>query len=219
MPQARDTRGVHGEWENVEEITMNTMNGNVFFEDKTYSYETLRMLSHVYLRSSDVGEVFSTVKRIEEGNGKSWFDHWTATAAHLEAIGDAFLQSGHSLSARDTFIRAANYYRQAEFFIHDSAANRQLATDSSDRAVRCFRKAMPYFPGTLDVLEVPYEDITLPSYFWRAAKPEQPAPTLIVPSILVSTARPKKNCSGSGGMGSNGGITSLPSRAQDKAAS
>jgi pimeloyl-ACP methyl ester carboxylesterase len=176
------------DWEKLREITMNSMNGNVFFEDKTYAFETIRMLSHVYVRSSDVGEVLSTVNRIEEGNGKSWFDHWTATAAHLEAIGDGFLNSGHSLSARDTWIRAANYYRQAEFFIHDSAANLQLAIDSSSRAVRCFQKAMPHFPGTLDFLEVPYEDITLPSYFWRAATPEQPAPTLIVHSGFDGTA-------------------------------
>jgi pimeloyl-ACP methyl ester carboxylesterase len=176
------------DWEKVGEITMNTMKGNLFFEDKTYSFETIRMLSHVYLRSSDFGEVISTVKRIDEGNGKSWFDNWTATAAHLEAIGDGFLKSGHSLSARDTLIRAANYYRQADFFIHDSAANLQLTIDSSNRAVRCFQKAMPYFPGTLDFLEVPYEDITLPSYFWRAAKPEKPAPTLIVHSGFDGTA-------------------------------
>src|SRR5262245_6551723 len=120
-------------------------------------FETLRMLSHVYLRSSDVGEVIWTVKRIDEGDGKSWFDNWTATAAHLEAIGDEFLQSGHSFSARDTFIRAANYYRQAEFFSHDSAANRQLAIDSSNQAVRCFQKALPYFPYIYNWLDARFE--------------------------------------------------------------
>src|SRR5215475_5649956 len=109
----RSSLGVEArDWENLGEITMNAMQGNFFFEDKTYSFETIRMLSHVYLRSSDFGEVVSTVKRIDEGNGKSWFDNWTATAAHLEAIGDGFLKSGHDLSARDTLIRAANYYRQ-----------------------------------------------------------------------------------------------------------
>jgi pimeloyl-ACP methyl ester carboxylesterase len=167
---------------------MSTMNGNLFFADKTYSFETTRMLSHVYVRSSDFGEVISTVKRVEEGNGKSWFDSWTATAAHLEKVGEGFLNDGNYLSARDAWIRAANYYRQADFFIHDSAANLQLTVDSSDRAVHCFQKAMPYFPGKLDFLELPYEDITLPSYFWRAAEPGKPAPTLIVHSGFDGTA-------------------------------
>lgn len=167
---------------------MNPMNGNLFFADKTYSFETIRMLSHVYMRSSDFGEVISTVKRIEEGNGTSWFESWTATAAHLEKIGEEFLKNGNHLSARDTLIRAANYYRQADFFIHDGAANLQLTIDSSNRAVRCFQKAMSYFPGKLDFFELPYEDIVLPSYFWRAAKAANPAPTLIVHSGFDGTA-------------------------------
>jgi hypothetical protein len=76
-----------------------------------------------------------------------------------------------------------------DFFVHGSAANLQLTIDSSNRAACCFQKAMPHFPGKLDFLEVPYEDITLPSYFWRAAKPEKPAPTLIVHSGFDGTAK------------------------------
>jgi pimeloyl-ACP methyl ester carboxylesterase len=167
---------------------MNPVHSNPFFGDKTYSFETIRMLSHVYVRSSDIGEVISTAQKIDEGNGKSWFHNWMATAAHLEALGDGFLQRGNYLSARDTWLRAANYYRQADFFIHDSAAHLQLAIDSSKRAVRCFHKTMPYFPGELDFLEAPYEDITLPSYFWRAGQSEKPAPTLIVHSGFDGTA-------------------------------
>ena len=33
---------------------MSTLEGNLFFADKTYSFETIRMLSQVYVRSSDV---------------------------------------------------------------------------------------------------------------------------------------------------------------------
>jgi hypothetical protein len=52
----------------------NIMSGNLFFTDKTYSFETVAMLSQTYVGISDYGEVISAVSRVEEGNGKTWFE-------------------------------------------------------------------------------------------------------------------------------------------------
>jgi hypothetical protein len=96
----------------MEERSMgNIARGNLFFPDKTYSFETIRMLSHSYVRSSDFGEVISTVSKVEEGNGKSWFEQWTRIADYLEETAEKFLKDGNTVSARDTFIRASNYRR------------------------------------------------------------------------------------------------------------
>jgi pimeloyl-ACP methyl ester carboxylesterase len=166
----------------------NIMSGNLFFTDKTYSFETVAMLSQTYVGISDYGEVISAVSRVEEGNGKTWFEQWTRVADYLEETAEKFLRDGYTLSARDTFIRAANYRRSAEFFLHDSPEDRQIAIDSSNDAVKCFQKAMAFFPGKLDFIEVPYENTTLPSYFWRSSESTEPARTLIVHSGFDGTA-------------------------------
>jgi pimeloyl-ACP methyl ester carboxylesterase len=166
----------------------NTASGNLFFADKTYSFETIRMLAHVYVRSSDFGEVISTVGRVEEGNGREWFEQWTRTADYLEDTAEKFLSEGHTVSARDTFIRASNYRRDADFFLHDSPEHIQITIDSSNKAVKCFQKAMKFFPGRMDFVEVPYENTTLPTYFWSSSESEGPASTLIVHSGFDGTA-------------------------------
>lgn len=166
----------------------NIMRGNLFFTDKTYSFETVAMLSQTYVGISDYGEVISAVSKVEEGNGKTWFEQWTKVADYLEKTAEKFLRDGHTLSARDTFIRAWNYRRAAEFFLHDTAQDRQISIDSSNKAIECFQKTMKFFAGKMDYIEVPYESTTLPSYFWRPDKSDGPARTLIVHSGFDGTA-------------------------------
>jgi pimeloyl-ACP methyl ester carboxylesterase len=161
---------------------------NLFFADKTYSFETIRMLSHVYLRSSDFGEVITTVKRIKEGDGISWMLEWTKTADHLQDVAELFLNSGHTLSARTTFTRASNYYRQADFFLHETAEQKVQAAAISNKAIACFHRGIKFFPGQLSYERVAYEETTLPTYFWRASPNVRNAPTLIVHSGFDGTA-------------------------------
>jgi dienelactone hydrolase len=161
---------------------------NLFFGDKTYSFETIRMLSHVYLRSSDFGEVIATVSRITEGDGASWMREWTKTGDHLQGVAEQFLKEGHTLSARTTFTRASNYYRQADFFLHETAEQRAEAAASSNKAIACFQRGLEFFPGRLAFERVPYKETSLPTYFWTANTGIRNAPTLIVHSGFDGTA-------------------------------
>jgi dienelactone hydrolase len=161
---------------------------NLFFADKTYSFETIRMLSHVYLRSSDFGEVIATVQRIKEGDGVSWMREWTKTGDHLQGVAEQFLKDGHVVSARATFTRASNYYRQADFFLHETAEQRGEAAVSSNKAVACFQRGLEFFSGRLSFERVSYEGTTLPTYFWTANANVRDAPTLIVHSGFDGTA-------------------------------
>src|SRR5262249_8483869 len=58
----------------------------------------------------------------------------------------------------------------------------RITIDSSNKAVKCSQKAMRFFPGKMDFVEVPYENTTLPTYFWRSGDSKSPARTLIVHS-------------------------------------
>ncbi|MFI6324913.1 alpha/beta hydrolase family protein [Nonomuraea sp. NPDC050556] len=122
----------------------------LFEKDHTFWYETLRSFGHITYGGADFGEVLATAKRIVEGDYQSWYDEWLALAERVES------QATHGVSARDAYLRAANYYRTAEFFIHDTAVYQ--------RGVECFRKALP----ELAQVEIPYEGTTLPGYYYDA---------------------------------------------------
>ncbi|MGW4474349.1 alpha/beta hydrolase family protein [Nonomuraea sp. NPDC004354] len=131
----------------------------VFEKDETFWYETLRMFGHIAYGGADFGEVLVTAQRIVEGDYDSWHDEWRATADRVAA------EAGRSrgISARDGFLRASNYYRSAEFFLHGDPADERIAS-AYERAVECFRKALP----EVAPVEIPYEGTTLPGYYYDA---------------------------------------------------
>ncbi|MEU9084824.1 hypothetical protein [Streptomyces sp. NPDC048357] len=50
------------------------------------------------------------------------------------------LDAGHTVSARDGFLRASNYYRSAEFFQHGNPCDPRH-DHAYDRSVACFQAA------------------------------------------------------------------------------
>ncbi|MEU7895453.1 hypothetical protein AB0B45_21680 [Nonomuraea sp. NPDC049152] len=106
----------------------------VFENDATFWYETLRAFGHIAYGGADFGEVLVTARRITEGDYDSWHDEWRATADRVAAEAE---HSTRPISRRDGFLRASNYYRTAEFFLHGApsdprvAGARRLSVESS----------------------------------------------------------------------------------------
>ena len=88
----------------------------LFPDDGQFWYETLRALGHTAYGGADFGEVVTTAQRITAGDYDSWYEQWAATAQRVEAESRAQLAAGHPVSARDGLLRAATYWRSAEFF-------------------------------------------------------------------------------------------------------
>ena len=58
-----------------------------------------------------------TAFRIKDGDAESWYGQWNRTAARLESTAEEFVASGHKISAKEAFMRASNYYRNAGFYL------------------------------------------------------------------------------------------------------
>lgn len=125
-----------------------------------------------------VGECFATAHRIEDNNlFESWYAEWAATAGRVEALGENCLKRGHKVSARDAFLRAATYYRNAYFFLrHHDGRKKETWKKGQDS----FRNAAKLFDPPIDVLAMPYEKgKTLPGYFVKVDDSTTPRPTLL----------------------------------------
>ncbi|ANZ59945.1 alpha/beta hydrolase family protein [Secundilactobacillus paracollinoides] len=154
------------------------------FDDPTFSYEALRTLSYAPYGGADVSEVLTTAAAIEENNFESWYTHWLALADRVFARGKSFEQTGHMLSASQNYLKASNYYRSAEFFLHGNPDDpRLLATWSMSRDA--FQKGIRLSNQCAEIVAIPYEDTTMPGYLYTID--DQPRPTLLVHGGYDST--------------------------------
>lgn len=160
----------------------------LFPNNTQFWYETLRSMGHIAYGGADFGEVVSTSERITEGDYDSWYTEWLATADRVSAEAEQALKAGHKVSARDGFLRASNYYRSAEFFLHGKNCDPRH-DHAYDRSVECFKAAAArYTTPRIEPVEIPYEDTTLPGYLYRADDSGTPRPTLIMHNGFDGTA-------------------------------
>jgi alpha-beta hydrolase superfamily lysophospholipase len=136
----------------------------IFEKDPAFWYETLRSFGHIAYGGADFGEVVMTAQQITEGDYDSWHDQWLATAVRVAAEAEAALADGHRVSARDGLLRAANYFRSAEFFLHGDPSDARIDAAYAQQ-VACFRKFAEL--SGIEAVEIPYEGTTLPGYFYR----------------------------------------------------
>jgi hypothetical protein len=143
----------------------------LFADDPQFWFETLRTLGHAAYAGADIGEVLTTAQNIVAGDYDSWHDEWLATADRIAAEAETQLTAGHRTSARDGLMRASNYYRAAEFFLHGDPTDPRI-DHAYHRSTQCFQGAAALFIPAIEVVEIPYEDTILHGYFYRAAHNE-----------------------------------------------
>ena len=127
----------------------------IVFQDPAFSFQLLRTLGSTYYGGADIGECLSTAYRIKEGDFESWHSEWLATAERVSNYGDNSLSSGHKVSAREAYLRACNYYRNAEFFLHTNPQDRRII-ETWQKSVGSFKKAAQLRSNPVECVEIPY---------------------------------------------------------------
>ena len=125
------------------------------------SYQFRRALGETQEGGGAVSEVFLAASRMKPGDLESWHEQWLLLAQNNDARGDAEEKAGHIRTAMNCWLRAADYYRSAEFWLLADDPRRIATFDKCESASA---KWLRYLPG--EVLEVPYErGVSLPAYF------------------------------------------------------
>ena len=107
-------------------------------------------------------------------------DHeWNATAERISAEADAQLAAGHRVSARDGYLRAANYFRTSEFFLHGNHEDPRIYS-AYKKSIRAYKLSASLFDPPILPVEIPYEKTTLPGYFHRVDESNTKRPLLIL---------------------------------------
>lgn len=152
---------------------------HTFFEHEQFNFEFQLALGGVAYGCGDVGELFATADRIVDGDADSWCSEWIARAQRIEAIADGCAVAGHDISAGAAYLRASTYYALALSAVDGTKDPGGLLLPTFRSHRRCFAShaALLDLPG--ERVEIPYQDTTLPGWFFRAAA-HGPRPTLIV---------------------------------------
>ncbi len=141
------------------------------------AYQFRRGLGETQEGGGAVSECFLAASRMVPGDLESWHAEWLRVADNNHKRGDEAENTGHIQTAKNCWLRAADYYRNGEFFL---AADdpRRLAT--FDKCEDCSHKFLKYLNPPGEVVKIPYKNGGhLDAYFIRAPYDTGKQPVLI----------------------------------------
>jgi pimeloyl-ACP methyl ester carboxylesterase len=148
-------------------------------KDELFQAQLIRALGYAAAGGADLGECLAAADRIDRVDPDLWYDQWSALAARTEAAAVKSDLLGQVASARSGFLRASNYYRTAWVFLMAAPIDERLRT-AHQREVESFRRGAALLDDPPQVVEIPYEDSSVPAYFFAASKDGQPRPTVVL---------------------------------------
>ncbi len=136
-------------------------------EDADMAAQLQRILIGAYADSADLGEAMATGGRIAPGDYAQWYEEWGHTARVASAAADDAAARGHHQFAARGYLRSAEYWRQAYFFLRHDLADDRIRS-GYERQLDAFRKAMPYFPFHVEAVSIPFSPVPMPGYMFRS---------------------------------------------------
>jgi hypothetical protein len=151
-----------------------------FFEHEQFNFEFQFALGGVYYGAGDLGEMLSTADRVIDGDADSWCREWIATGQRLATIAEECARSGHRVSARTAYLRAATYYAVALSSVDGTKDPAALLRPTFAEHRRCFDAYTELLDPPAERVEIPYEGGAMPGYLFRPSTSETPRRTLIM---------------------------------------
>lgn len=135
-------------------------------------------MSYTPYFGADIGECLTTASRIKEGDFNSWFEAWNRTALRVESFAEESLKKRQYHTARASYLRASNYHRTSGFYLNENPEDPRFVA-AWKTSCDLFVKAISLFTFNVEKIEIPFEDGTLPGYFFSPDNAGTPRPTMI----------------------------------------
>ena len=142
------------------------------------SYQFRRALGETQEGGGSVSECFQAANNMIPGDEESWHKEWLIVGERNMKRGNQAEANNHIITAQQCWLRAADYLREAEFWLGQDDPRR---IQTFDKIEYCTKKWGQYLNPALEPVEVPYENgVNLAAYFLRSpVNPEQRQPVLI----------------------------------------
>src|ERR1700744_3080967 len=127
------------------------------------SYQFRRALGETQEGGGAVSECFQAASRMVPGDKESWHKEWLSVAERNRRRGDEAEAAGHIQTAQNSWLRAANYYRHAEFWLPAEDPRRLKTFELMER---CSKNFIRHLTPAGEAVDVPYEQgVSLCAYF------------------------------------------------------
>jgi len=120
-----------------------------FFADRTYDFETIRVLSDNSVAGGDTNEAAQAIAGVKAGDAQGWYAAWKAAG---DRAVDLSSRTQDPIDKGNALLRAHTYYRASEFFLAPKDPQRPAVWKANVDA----------FYSALDVLGVAHERIVIP---------------------------------------------------------
>jgi len=147
--------------------------------DSEFHFELLRALSVSTYEGSDAGEVLLAAAQIAPGNFESWYTAFNNVAIRVYNLARTIDASRFPVSARNAMLKAATYFRTADFFLHGNPSDPRI-NSLWDQQTAAFDKA-------LELVNVPGKrkdlrggNFSIPTIFYAADNLAKRKPTIII---------------------------------------
>lgn len=148
-------------------------------DDDFFDGQTLRAAGTAAFGGADVLECIAIARRVRKRDLDSWHDEWAAAGQRAFALGEEAEASGRFETARLAFLRACTYFRTSGIVYLGSPVDLRLP-QSLVRQREAFRRAVPHLDAHVEVVEIPFEGLTLPGYRFRVADDDRRRATVIL---------------------------------------
>jgi dienelactone hydrolase len=150
-----------------------------FFQDSTFNYNFLILLGSAYYGLAEVGTCLALADQIKDGDAASAVQALTAAGDRLAGIGDAAAAAGRTASARAAYLQASSYTFIATYFVDRMGAPERFAP-AWRRQQALWDQGAALFDPPVEQVAIPYQDTTLPGYFFRVDDSGARRPLLIL---------------------------------------
>lgn len=160
---------------------ISAVSDSLLFKTPEFNRQLLRTIGKASLGGADIGECFATAFQIKGCDFERWYTQWNTLANRIFNDAQSSENKGYYVSALSGYLRATEYYRQAEFFLREHLDDPRII-ESADRISESFRKAIPFLPYYVIPVEIPFEGNTfLHGYYCQFALEKHPKATIIMP--------------------------------------
>ncbi len=155
--------------------------------DPEYDAQLSRTLIAAHAEAADLGQAIAIASRVAPGDNDGWFTEWSAAAGREVAAAEDAEAKGHPVSARQAFLRASEYARQAVFFTRRDLDDERL--QSGYRLHRdAFRRAVPHLAHEVVAAEIAHPAGGRMGAYLVLAPGEGPRGLVLAPCGYDSTA-------------------------------
>jgi dipeptidyl aminopeptidase/acylaminoacyl peptidase len=140
------------------------------FPTHPFGGHTLRLVAQAQQGGADLFDIARAMKGVEAGDKAAWESAWLMLAHKTEERAVSALASGHSITAKQYFLHASNYYRMSDVLL--TIAEESKRAERFRKAQENFRAAAKLSDPKIEVVSVPCGSEAYDGYFCHPAKPK-----------------------------------------------